>query len=152
MCVWWWWGVYGGLQEARASMGWGCGGSRGQQRGCNTGEVPGASVCPALLHFSSSSHQKPERDAWGSTLEAMEAALQLEKTVNKALLDLHRLASEKADPHVSGVPPPPCVTPLETSPPPNPGVMCPPPHTLCQGPSHSSLQPTGAAQTLSLPC
>ncbi|KYO37129.1 ferritin light chain isoform A [Alligator mississippiensis] len=44
--------------------------------------------------------KKPERDAWGSTLEAMEAALQLEKTVNKALLDLHRLASEKADPHL----------------------------------------------------
>uniref|UniRef100_A0A7M4FEH1 Ferritin n=1 Tax=Crocodylus porosus TaxID=8502 RepID=A0A7M4FEH1_CROPO len=44
--------------------------------------------------------KKPERDAWGSTLEAMEAALQLEKTVNQALLDLHRLASEKADPHL----------------------------------------------------
>ncbi|NXH73592.1 FRI2 protein, partial [Hydrobates tethys] len=44
--------------------------------------------------------QKPERDAWGSALEAVEAALQLEKSVNQALLDLHRLAAEKADPHL----------------------------------------------------
>uniref|UniRef100_A0A8B9NVL3 ferroxidase n=1 Tax=Apteryx owenii TaxID=8824 RepID=A0A8B9NVL3_APTOW len=45
--------------------------------------------------------QKPERDAWGLALEAVEAALQLEKSVNQALLDLHRLAAEKGDPHVS---------------------------------------------------
>ncbi|NXT47101.1 FRIM protein, partial [Pluvianellus socialis] len=44
--------------------------------------------------------KKPERDTWGSALEALEAALQLEKSVNRALLDLHRLASEKGDPHV----------------------------------------------------
>ncbi|XP_064296595.1 ferritin heavy chain A-like [Phalacrocorax carbo] len=44
--------------------------------------------------------KKPERDAWGSALEAVEAALQLEKSVNQALLDLHRLASEKGDPHL----------------------------------------------------
>ncbi|NXC78131.1 FRIH protein, partial [Anhinga anhinga] len=42
---------------------------------------------------------KPEHDTWGSALEAVEAALQLEKSVNQALLDLHRLASEKGDPH-----------------------------------------------------
>lgn len=46
--------------------------------------------------------QKPERDTWGSALEAVEAALQLEKSVNQALLDLHGLAAEKGDPHVSG--------------------------------------------------
>lgn len=46
--------------------------------------------------------QKPERDTWGSALEAVEAALQLEKSVNQALLDLHALAAEKGDPHVSG--------------------------------------------------
>ncbi|KAH0626538.1 hypothetical protein JD844_001583, partial [Phrynosoma platyrhinos] len=44
--------------------------------------------------------KKPEKDAWGTTLDAMEAALQLEKSVNKALLDLHRLASEQGDPHL----------------------------------------------------
>lgn len=49
--------------------------------------------------------QKPERDTWGSALEAVEAALQLEKSVNQALLDLHALAAEKGDPHVSGFAP-----------------------------------------------
>nr|XP_056719211.1 ferritin heavy chain A-like [Euleptes europaea] len=44
--------------------------------------------------------KKPERDAWGTTLEAMEAALQLEKSVNQALLELHRLASDQNDPHL----------------------------------------------------
>ncbi|XP_072860657.1 ferritin heavy chain A [Pogona vitticeps] len=44
--------------------------------------------------------KKPEKDAWGTTLDAMEAALQLEKSVNKAHLDLHRLASDQGDPHL----------------------------------------------------
>ncbi|CAN0270575.1 unnamed protein product [Lampetra planeri] len=44
--------------------------------------------------------KKPERDEWGSGLEAMQFALQLEKTVNQALLDLHALASEKKDPQL----------------------------------------------------
>ncbi|XP_053122309.1 ferritin heavy chain A-like [Hemicordylus capensis] len=44
--------------------------------------------------------KKPERDAWGTTLDAMEAALQLEKNVNKALLELHRLAGDNGDPHM----------------------------------------------------
>ncbi|XP_018428621.1 PREDICTED: ferritin, middle subunit-like [Nanorana parkeri] len=44
--------------------------------------------------------QKPERDEWGNTLDAMQAALQLEKTVNHALLDLHKLATDKVDPHL----------------------------------------------------
>ncbi|XP_066574705.1 ferritin, middle subunit [Amia ocellicauda] len=44
--------------------------------------------------------KKPERDEWGSGLEAMQSALQLEKKVNQALLDLHKLASEKTDPHM----------------------------------------------------
>ncbi|KAI5606366.1 ferritin heavy chain, partial [Silurus asotus] len=43
---------------------------------------------------------KPERDEWGSGLEAMQCALQLEKTVNQALLDLHKLATDKRDPHL----------------------------------------------------
>uniref|UniRef100_A0A8C5R2Q0 Ferritin n=1 Tax=Leptobrachium leishanense TaxID=445787 RepID=A0A8C5R2Q0_9ANUR len=44
--------------------------------------------------------KKPERDEWINTLEAMQAALQLEKTVNQALLDLHQLASERNDPQL----------------------------------------------------
>ncbi|EMP41270.1 Ferritin heavy chain A [Chelonia mydas] len=43
--------------------------------------------------------KKPERDEWGNSLEALQCALQLEKTVNQALLDLHKLATEKNDPH-----------------------------------------------------
>lgn len=31
----------------------------------------------------------------------MQCALQLEKNVNQALLDLHKIASDKVDPHVS---------------------------------------------------
>nr|XP_020444428.1 ferritin, liver middle subunit [Monopterus albus] len=44
--------------------------------------------------------KKPERDEWGSGLEAMQCALQLEKKVNQALLDLHKLASDHTDPHM----------------------------------------------------
>ncbi|XP_034045820.1 ferritin, middle subunit-like [Thalassophryne amazonica] len=44
--------------------------------------------------------KKPERDEWGTGLEAMQCALQLEKNVNEALLNLHKLASEHADPHL----------------------------------------------------
>lgn len=44
--------------------------------------------------------KKPEKDEWGSGLEAMQLALQLEKNVNQALLDLHKIASEKIDPHL----------------------------------------------------
>jgi len=41
--------------------------------------------------------QKPERDEWGSGLEAMQAALALEKNVNQALLDLHKVAETHGD-------------------------------------------------------
>ncbi|XP_010904173.2 ferritin, middle subunit isoform X2 [Esox lucius] len=44
--------------------------------------------------------KKPDRDEWGSGLEAMQCALQLEKTVNQALLDLHKSSSDKVDPHL----------------------------------------------------
>lgn len=40
---------------------------------------------------------KPIDEEWASGLAAMEAALQLEKTVNQALLDLHKVASDKGD-------------------------------------------------------
>uniref|UniRef100_A0A3Q0RJG7 Ferritin n=1 Tax=Amphilophus citrinellus TaxID=61819 RepID=A0A3Q0RJG7_AMPCI len=44
--------------------------------------------------------KKLSRDEWGSGLEAMQCALQLEKNVNQALLDLHKLASQHNDPHL----------------------------------------------------
>uniref|UniRef100_A0A8L2QFK4 Ferritin n=1 Tax=Rattus norvegicus TaxID=10116 RepID=A0A8L2QFK4_RAT len=44
--------------------------------------------------------QKPSQDEWGKTLEAMEAALALEKNLNQALLDLHALGSARTDPHL----------------------------------------------------
>ncbi|XP_034541016.1 ferritin, heavy polypeptide 1b isoform X2 [Notolabrus celidotus] len=43
--------------------------------------------------------RKPDRDEWGSGLEALECALQLEKTVNQSLLDLQKMATEHNDPH-----------------------------------------------------
>ncbi|CAM4637586.1 ferritin heavy chain A-like [Caretta caretta] len=44
--------------------------------------------------------KRPEQDEWGNSLEALQCALQLEKTVNQALLDLHKLATERNDPHL----------------------------------------------------
>ncbi|XP_066498256.1 ferritin, middle subunit-like [Hoplias malabaricus] len=44
--------------------------------------------------------KKPERNEWGTGLEAMQCALQLEKKVNQALLDMHRTATENQDPHL----------------------------------------------------
>lgn len=41
--------------------------------------------------------KKPERDEWTSGLEAMKAALALEKNVNQALLDLHAVADKHND-------------------------------------------------------
>merc|ERR1719229_1349674 len=41
--------------------------------------------------------KKPERDEWGSGLDAMQVALQLEKSVNQSLLDLHALCSSHND-------------------------------------------------------
>lgn len=40
---------------------------------------------------------KPIKQDWSSGLEAMEAALELEKTVNQSLLDLHQLAATHND-------------------------------------------------------
>ena len=41
--------------------------------------------------------QKPSQDEWGKTQDAMEAALLVEKNLNQALLDLHGLASARAE-------------------------------------------------------
>uniref|UniRef100_A0A673K4T6 Ferritin n=1 Tax=Sinocyclocheilus rhinocerous TaxID=307959 RepID=A0A673K4T6_9TELE len=45
--------------------------------------------------------KKPDRDEWGSGLEALECALALEKSVNLSLLELHKVATQHNDPHVS---------------------------------------------------
>ncbi|XP_010769786.1 ferritin, heavy subunit [Notothenia coriiceps] len=44
--------------------------------------------------------RKPDRDEWGSSLEALDCSLQLEKNVNQSLLDLQKLAAEHNDPHL----------------------------------------------------
>ncbi|CAN0548892.1 unnamed protein product [Ectocarpus sp. 8 AP-2014] len=43
---------------------------------------------------------KPSSMEWGTPLEAMEAALELEKTVNQSLLDLHKASDSKGDAHL----------------------------------------------------
>lgn len=41
--------------------------------------------------------KKPDRDEWGSALDAMQVALQLEKSVNQSLLDLHKVCTSHDD-------------------------------------------------------
>nr|DAZ86615.1 TPA_inf: venom-related protein Ferritin [Conus judaeus] len=41
--------------------------------------------------------KKPDRDEWGTGLDAMQVALGLEKSVNQALLDLHEVAASHKD-------------------------------------------------------
>jgi len=45
--------------------------------------------------------EKPQKDEWGTGLEAMQMALALEKNVNQVLLDLHKLASQHEDGHMT---------------------------------------------------
>jgi ferritin heavy chain len=45
--------------------------------------------------------KKPQQQSWSSPLEAHETALQLEKDVYQALLELHAFASQHNDPHLS---------------------------------------------------
>ena len=49
--------------------------------------------------------KKSDRDDWENGLTAMECALCLERSVNQSLLELHKLATEKNDPHVSTLTP-----------------------------------------------
>ncbi|XP_067405916.1 ferritin heavy chain A-like [Emydura macquarii macquarii] len=44
--------------------------------------------------------EKPAQDEWGNSVAALQRALQLEKTLNQALLDLHKVATEQNDPHL----------------------------------------------------
>jgi len=41
--------------------------------------------------------KKPDRDEWGTGLEAMQVALTLEKNVNQSLLDLHKIGDKHGD-------------------------------------------------------
>merc|ERR1711860_18509 len=43
---------------------------------------------------------KPNQDTWGSAIEAIDVAINLEKKVNESLLNLHKLAEDKSDPHL----------------------------------------------------
>ena len=45
--------------------------------------------------------KKPDRDEWGSALEALQTALELEKKVNQSLLNLHEIASNNNDPQLA---------------------------------------------------
>jgi ferritin heavy chain len=45
--------------------------------------------------------KKPQQQSWSSPLEAHETALQLEKDVYQALLELHASATKYEDPHLS---------------------------------------------------
>uniref|UniRef100_A0A671DQ21 Ferritin n=1 Tax=Rhinolophus ferrumequinum TaxID=59479 RepID=A0A671DQ21_RHIFE len=44
--------------------------------------------------------KKPDCDDWENRLNAMESALNLEKSVNQSLLDLHKLPTDKNDAHL----------------------------------------------------
>ncbi|XP_044768597.1 ferritin heavy chain-like [Neomonachus schauinslandi] len=44
--------------------------------------------------------KKPDSDDWENGLNAMECALHLEKSMNQSLLELHKLATDKNDPHL----------------------------------------------------
>ncbi|EFX88190.1 hypothetical protein DAPPUDRAFT_235026 [Daphnia pulex] len=44
---------------------------------------------------------RPAQDSWDTTLAAMEYALNMEKQVNQALLDLHKVASSHNDSHLT---------------------------------------------------
>ena len=41
--------------------------------------------------------QRPDNDSWGTGLDALQTALDLEKKVNQALLELHGVASSRND-------------------------------------------------------
>ncbi|KAL6051216.1 hypothetical protein STEG23_005904 [Scotinomys teguina] len=44
--------------------------------------------------------KKPDRDDWENGLNAIECALLLEKSVNQSRLELHKLSTDKNDPHL----------------------------------------------------
>merc|ERR1712215_165976 len=57
-------------------------------------------LCMDLLLSLKRTLMKKESMEWGTPLDAMEAALELEKTVNQSLLDLHKVSGDKGDSHL----------------------------------------------------
>ncbi|XP_067833730.1 ferritin heavy chain, oocyte isoform-like isoform X1 [Heptranchias perlo] len=53
-----------------------------------------------IRDMASNGVKKPEQDEWSNGLEAMQRALQMEKDVSQSLLDLHKLSTERTDPHL----------------------------------------------------
>merc|ERR1712218_511921 len=51
------------------------------------------------LHGFAKYFKKNSNEEWGSALEAFESALELEKTVNQSILDLHASGTKNNDPH-----------------------------------------------------
>jgi len=45
--------------------------------------------------------KRPEKDEWGTGIDAMKAALELEKQVNQSIIELHQLAGDKGDNHMT---------------------------------------------------
>jgi len=45
--------------------------------------------------------EAPAKNEWGTVLDALKAALDLERKVNQSLLDIHKNASDKTDPHLT---------------------------------------------------
>merc|ERR1712179_588978 len=67
--------------------------------------TPAMSTCPwpltsTVMTKLFQDFAKPSSMEWGTPLEAMEAALELEKTVNQSLLDLHKACDSKGDAHL----------------------------------------------------
>merc|ERR1712179_847743 len=66
--------------------------------------MPAMSISPCLLSSTGKvvfqDIAKPSSSEWGTPLQAMEAALELEKTVNQSLLDLHKASDGKGDAHL----------------------------------------------------
>ena len=44
--------------------------------------------------------KRPEKDEWGSVIDATQTALALERTVNQSLLDLNKIAEKHNDPQM----------------------------------------------------
>ena len=44
---------------------------------------------------------KPTRQEWDTALQAVEQSLEMEQTLHKQLLDLHKTADEHKDPHLA---------------------------------------------------
>lgn len=53
------------------------------------------------VYFLSVIYQKPSRDDWKGGMDALTFSLEHQKSLNRSLLEIHRVAGENSDPHVS---------------------------------------------------